>query len=57
MSELSFAGEPGAEQLPFDERHDEEQLTFDVARVEHRNDVRVLKPCRRLDLAQESFGT
>jgi len=43
--------------LPLDVGHGEEEEAVGIARVEERQDVRVLQVRRRLDLGQEALGT
>ena len=54
--ELLLAGEPVAERLALDEGHDVEQVAVGLARVEQRQDVRVLEVGRESDLGQEALG-
>ncbi len=54
--QLLLAGEPVAQRLALDERHDVEQVAVGLARVEQRQDVRVLQVGRELDLGQEPLG-
>ena len=54
--ELFLAREPVAEAFAFDEGHGEPELAGRLARVEHREDVRMLEPGGELDLAQEPLG-
>src|ERR1051325_8388799 len=49
-------GEPRAQRLAVDNGHYIEQKSAGVARVEQREDVRVLELRRRLDLAEEAVG-
>ena len=48
--------EPVAQALALDERHRVPELPGRLARVVHRQDVRVLEPGGVLDLAQEALG-
>ena len=54
--ELLLAIEPLAQGLALDEGHDVEQVAVGLARVEQRQDVRVLQVGRELDLGQEPLG-
>ena len=54
--ELLLAVEPVAQRLAVDERHDVEQVAVGLARVEQRQDVRVLEVGGELDLGQEALG-
>ena len=54
--ELLLAVEPVAQRLALDERHDVEQVAVGLARVEQRQDVRVLEVGGELDLGQEPLG-
>ena len=45
------------ERLPLHMRHDVEEESIRLARIEERQDVRVLQIGRRLDLGQEALGT
>ena len=54
---LLFPVEPVAEGLALDERHHVEEVGVGLARVEQRQDVRVLEVGRQLDLGQEPLGT
>ena len=54
--ELPFALEPRAQRLAVDERHDVEQQAIRIARVEQREDVRVLQLRGGLDLGEESLA-
>ena len=45
-----------AERLPLDERHDVEEVAVGLARVEQRQDVRVLEVGGELDLGEEPLG-
>ena len=53
--QLALPGEPGAQGLSRDVRHDIVQATG-IAAVEERKDVRMLKASRRLDFGEEPFG-
>jgi hypothetical protein len=55
QGKLLLANEPGAERLPFDERHDVPQLPIGLSRIEDRQDVGVLKSGSELDLPQEAL--
>ena len=54
--ELLLAVEPVAQRLALDEGHDVEEVAVGLARVEQRQDVRVLEVGRELDLGQEALG-
>ena len=54
--ELLLAVEPVAERFALDERHDVVEEAVGLARVEQRQDVRVLEVGRGLDLGQEALG-
>ena len=54
--ELLLPVHPVAQRLPLDERHDVEEVAVGLARVEQRQDVRVLQVGRELDLGQEPLG-
>ena len=54
--ELRLALEPRAQRFARDERHDVEEQPVGFARVEQRQDVRMLQLRRRLDLGEESLG-
>ena len=54
--ELLLPVEPGPERLALDERHDVEEEAVGLARVEQRQDVRVLEVGGELDLGQEPLG-
>ena len=51
---LAVAEDPRLERFPVDEWHDAVQLLIHFARIEDRQDVRVLEFRRELDLAAES---
>jgi hypothetical protein len=53
---LLLAVQPVAERLALDVRHDVEQERVGLARVEQRQDVRVLEIGGELDLGQEALG-
>ena len=53
--ELLLAIEPRAQRLAFDERHHVEEQPVGLARVEQRQQVRVLEVGRDLDLGEESL--
>ena len=55
--QLAFALESRAECLPRHERHHIVQQAVGVAAVEERQDVRMLQPRGRTDLAQEPLAT
>ena len=55
--ELHFAPQPVAEALALDVGHRVPELPVRLAGVVNREDVRVLEPGRRSDLAQEALGT
>jgi hypothetical protein len=48
--------QPAPERSPGDERHDVEELPIGLAAVEEGEDRRVLQPCRRADLAEETLA-
>ena len=54
--ELRLPLEPDAQRLPLDVRHDVEHRTFDAARVEQRENVRMLQLGGRLDLPQKPLN-
>ena len=54
--ELPLAVEPVAQRLALDERHHIEQQAVGLARVEQRQDVRVLQVRGDLDLREEALG-
>ena len=54
--ELLLPDEPVAERFPFDERHDIEEKGVGLARIEQRQDVRVLQVGGGSDFAQEALG-
>ena len=54
--ELLLPVEPAPERLPLDEGHDVEEEAVGLARVEQRQDVRVLEVGGELDLGQEPLG-
>ena len=54
--ELLLPVEPVAQRLALDERHDVEEEAVGLARVEQREDVRVLEVGGELDLGQEPLG-
>ncbi len=54
--ELLLAAQPVAQRLALDERHDVEEAAVRLARVEQRQDVRVLQIRRQLDLGEEPLG-
>ncbi len=54
--ELLLAVQPVAQRLALDEGHDVEQVAVGLARVEERQDVRVLEIGGELDLGQEALG-
>ena len=56
MPELPLAVEPLAERSPLDERHHVEEEPVGVARVEQREDVRVLERRGGPDLEHEPVG-
>jgi hypothetical protein len=53
---LLFPGDAVAQGLPLDEGHHVEQIRFRLARVEQRQDVRVLEVGGELDLGQKPLG-
>ena len=54
--ELLLAVEPVAERLALDERHDVVEEAVGLARVEQREDVRMLQIGGELDLGEEPLG-
>jgi hypothetical protein len=54
--QLLLAGEPVAQRFAFDERHDVEEEPVDLARIEERQDMRVLQVRGGPDLGQEPLG-
>ena len=53
---LALARQPGAQRLAGDERHDVVEQTIRVARVEQRQDVRMLQARGRANLGEESLA-
>jgi len=53
---LTLAEKSVTKGLALDDRHDVKEVSGSLARIEERNDVRVVEPGRELDLSQKAIG-
>jgi hypothetical protein len=54
--QLPLAVEARPKRLALDERHDIVEVTAGFARIEQRDEIRMLEVCRDLDLGEEALG-